>query len=162
MIMGFSWVPSNGSSGNFSSRNSHLHWHCCASVTMGDIWIWIGGVWDTHGGMGKGRDWEEWVEEDEDESGGVWSNPGWLVINCIVDWASSHRVVQWIVVGRTILIVVELYVLDQVGFALFFGGRSKDSPEIQILQKKQGCLAIGWLLRLSGLVVQLCRQSFWV
>ena len=53
-MIGFSRVPSNGSSGN-----SCLHWHCHASVTVGDVQIRIGGVWDTHGGMGNGHDWEE-------------------------------------------------------------------------------------------------------
>ena len=31
----------------------------------------IGGVQDTHGGVGNGRDWEEWEEGEEEESGGV-------------------------------------------------------------------------------------------
>ena len=71
MIIGFSLVPSNGSSGNSSSRNSCLHWHRCALVTVGDVRIQMGGVQDTCGGMGNGCDWEEWEEGEENKSGGV-------------------------------------------------------------------------------------------
>ena len=69
-MMGFLRVPSSGSSGNSSSRNSLLHCHRRASVTVGDVRIQIGGGRDTWGGMGNGRDWEE-CREEEEESGGV-------------------------------------------------------------------------------------------
>ena len=52
-------MPSSGSSGSSSSRNSRLHCHRRASVTVGDIWIQMGGVRDRRGGIGKGCDWEE-------------------------------------------------------------------------------------------------------
>ena len=56
MIIGFSRVPSSGSSGNSSSRNSLLHCHRRASVTVGDVRIRIGGGRDSQGGIGKGQD----------------------------------------------------------------------------------------------------------
>ena len=45
---------------------------------------------------------------------------GWiqelLVVDYIVGLASSHTVVQWIIVGKIVLVVVVLCVLGQVGF----------------------------------------------
>ena len=75
-MIGFSRVPSSGSSGNSSSRNSLLHCLRRASVTVGDVRIRIGGGQDSRAGMGNGRDWEDCREEEEEESGGVWSDPG--------------------------------------------------------------------------------------
>ena len=75
-MMGFSQVPSSGSSGNSSLRNSRLHCRRRASVTVGDVRIRIGGVQDGRGGIGKGRDWEEQLEGEVVESGGVWSDLG--------------------------------------------------------------------------------------
>ena len=39
----------------------------------------MGGVRDRRGEIGKGRDWEERLEEEVVESGGVWSDPGMIV-----------------------------------------------------------------------------------
>ena len=56
MTIGFSRVPSSESSGNSSSRKSLLHFCRHASVTVDDVRIQTGGVRDSRGGMGNGRD----------------------------------------------------------------------------------------------------------
>ena len=69
---------------------------------VGDVQMRMGGGRDNQGGIGNGRDWEEWREEEEVESGGVWSDPGmtcrrayfWLSIhsyNCSVDRRWKNR-----------------------------------------------------------------------
>ena len=55
-MIGFSLVPSSGSSGNSASRNSLLHWRRRASVMVGEVRMRIGGVQENRGSFGRGRD----------------------------------------------------------------------------------------------------------
>ena len=70
-MIGFSRVPSRGSSGNSSSRNSLLHWRRRASVIVGEVQMQMGGVRGNRGSLGNGQDWDDCREEGDEVSGGV-------------------------------------------------------------------------------------------